>query len=110
MQFSIQLANDDSQIQDVDIWLRKNGSDVAGSNSKFSIDSKHGSVKGHVIAALNFNIELAKNDYVEIVWRTENTGVSIEHFGTSAMSLTWRGCRPNASYRCLKRATRPRPE
>ena len=25
---------------------------------KFSVDSKHGGVKGHVIAALNFNIEL----------------------------------------------------
>jgi hypothetical protein len=24
------------------------------------------------------------NDYVEIMWRTENTGVNIEHFGTSA--------------------------
>ena len=79
VQFSIQLANDDSQIQDVDIWFKKNGSDVAGSNSKFSVDSKHGSVKGHVIAALNFNIELAKDDYVSLAWATSSTLVTIEH-------------------------------
>ena len=79
VQFSIQLANDDAQIQDVDIWFKKNGSDVAGSNSKFSVDSKHGSVKGHVIAALNFNIELAKDDYVSLAWATSSKLVTVEH-------------------------------
>ena len=79
VQFSIQLANADSQIQDIDIWLRKNGSDVAGSNSKFSVDSKHGSINGHVIAALNFNIELAKDDYVSLAWATTSTSVTVEH-------------------------------
>ncbi len=29
------------QIQDVDIWFKKNGSDVAGSNSKFSVEGKN---------------------------------------------------------------------
>jgi hypothetical protein len=79
IQFSIQFANDDSQIQDVDVWFRKNGTDVAGSNSKFSVDSKHGSVKGHLIAALNFFIQLAANDYVEIMWATTSTSVTVEH-------------------------------
>jgi len=77
-QFSIQFANDDSQIQDVDVWIRKNGSDVASSNSRFSIDSKHGSVKGHVIAALNLFVDLAANDYIELVWATSSTLVIIE--------------------------------
>lgn len=84
VQFSIQLANADSQIQDVDVWLRKNGSDVAGSNSKFSIDSKHGSIDGHVIAALNFYIELAKDDYVSLAWATTSTLVTVEHIPTQS--------------------------
>lgn len=79
IQFSIQFANDDAQIQDVDVWFRKNGTNVAGSNSKFSIQSKHGSIKGHLIAALNFYIDLAANDYVEIMWATTSTSVIIEH-------------------------------
>jgi len=82
IQFSIQFANDDSQIQDVDVWFRKNGTDVAGSNSKFSVDSKHGSIKGHLIAALNFFIQLAANDYVEIMWATSSTLVTVEHLPT----------------------------
>ncbi|MFV1309958.1 hypothetical protein, partial [Klebsiella pneumoniae] len=42
VQFSLQFANDNVAIQDVDVWLRKNGSDVAGSNSKFSVPNSHG--------------------------------------------------------------------
>jgi hypothetical protein len=80
VQFSIQLANDDSQIQDVDIWFKKNGSDVAGSNSKFSVPArKSASIYGNIIAALNFNIELAKDDYVSLAWATSSTLVTIEH-------------------------------
>lgn len=79
IQFSIQFANDDTQIQDVDVWFRKNGTDVAGSNSKFSVPNSHGGVDGHLIASLNFFIELAANDYVEIMWATSSTLVTIEH-------------------------------
>lgn len=78
IQFSIQFANTDTQIQDVDIWFRKNGTDVANSNSKFSIPNSHGGTNGHLIAAMNFWIEMNANDYTEIMWRTSNTTVSIE--------------------------------
>ena len=82
LQFSIQFANTDSQIQDVDVWFRKNGTDIAGSNSKFSVPNKHGSINGHLIAALNFFVALAKNDYIEIMWATTSTSVTIEHLPT----------------------------
>ena len=78
LQFSLQFANDDVQIQDVDVWIRKNGSDVAGSNSKFSIPNSHGGTDGHLIASLNYYIELAKNDYVHLAWATTSTNVTIE--------------------------------
>jgi len=94
VQFSLQFANDDSQIQDVDVWFKKNGSDVAGSNSKFSIDSKHGSVKGHLIASLNFNIELAKDDYVSLAWATTSTLVTVEHL--AAQTTPTRPVTPSA--------------
>jgi len=78
LQFSIQFANTDTQIQDVDIWFRKNGTDIANSNSKFSVPNSHGGTNGHLIAALNFYLELAKNDYVQIMWATTSTQVTIE--------------------------------
>lgn len=79
VQFSIQFANTNVAIQDVDVWFRKNGTDVAGSNSKFSVPNSHGGTDGHLIAALNFYIQLAANDYVQLMWSTTSTDVSIEH-------------------------------
>jgi hypothetical protein len=85
LQFSIQLKNTTNDGQDVDIWFRKNGTNIDNSNSRFHLVARKGSGDpSHIIAALNFFVDMAANDYVEIVWRTENTGVSIEAFGTSA--------------------------
>jgi len=78
IQFSLQFANADNQIQDVDLWFRKNGSDVAGSNSKFSVPNRHGGTDGHLIAALNYYIQLAAGDYVQLMWSTTSTLVTIE--------------------------------
>jgi len=78
IQFSFQFANTDTQIQDVDIWFRKNGTDIANSNSRFSIPNSHGGVDGHLVAAMNFWVELAANDYAEIMWSTSSTQVSIQ--------------------------------
>lgn len=82
LQFSAQFTNTDTSIHDVDVWFRKNGTDIAASNSKFSIPNSHGGVDGHSIAALNFFVPLAKNDYVEIAWATNSTQCFIEALGT----------------------------
>jgi len=84
LQFSIQFKNTTNDGQDVDVWFRKNGTNIANSNSRFHPPPrKSAGDPSHIIAALNFFVDMAANDYVEIMWRTENTGVSIEHFGTS---------------------------
>jgi hypothetical protein len=84
LQFSIQLKNTTNSGQDVDIWFRKNGTNIPNSNSRFHPPARKGSGDpSHIIAALNFFINFAAGDYIEIMWRTENTGVSIEAFGTS---------------------------
>jgi hypothetical protein len=77
-QFSFQFVNTDTQIQDVDVWFAKNGTNIANSNSRFSIPNSHGGVDGHLIAAMNFWVEMQANDYVEIMWRTTSTAVSIQ--------------------------------
>jgi hypothetical protein len=84
LQFSIQFKNTTNDAQDVDIWFRKNGTNIADSNSRFSLPARRSSGDpSHLIAALNFFLELQANDYVEVMWRVTDTGVSIEHFGTS---------------------------
>lgn len=94
VQFSLQFNNTNVAIQDVDVWYRKNGSDVAGSNSKFSVPNSHGGTDGHLIAALNFNIELAKNDYVSLAWATTSVDVTIEHL--AAQTSPTRPATPSA--------------
>jgi hypothetical protein len=79
LQYSIQMENKDNAQHDVDIWFRKNGTNITASNSKFTVPArKSASIYGHVIGAINYFVELAANDYVEIVWRAENTNLSLE--------------------------------
>ena len=79
--FSIQFTNSDTQIHDVNVWLRKNDSgsngDVPASDSRFSITGSHGGVNGNVIGTVNFVLGLVAGDYLELMWATSNTGVSI---------------------------------
>ena len=83
VQFSVQLQNTDNAQHTVDIWFRKNGTNITASNSMFTVPArKSASIYGHLIAAINYFVELAANDYVEIVWRTESTTVSIEQLPT----------------------------
>lgn len=84
LQFSAQFTNTDSSEHDVSIWFRKNGTDIVRSNSEFTVHKKHGSVDGAVIAALNFFVDLASNDYVEIMWRASNTAVSIQQIAAQS--------------------------
>jgi len=82
IQFSAQFSNTDSQIQDISIWFRKNGTNVVGSNGEFSINERHGTIDGSLIAAFNLFIPLAKDDYAEIMWRASSTSVVLQHIPT----------------------------
>jgi len=86
LQFSIQVKNTTNSSADVDFWFRKNGTDIAKSNSRFGISARKSSGDpSHVIVALNFFVSMVANDYVQIVWRTSDVAVTIETFaaGTS---------------------------
>jgi hypothetical protein len=85
IQFSVQLINTTNDVQTVSIWFRKNGTNVANSNSEFGIKPRKSSGSAsQAIAALNFFIALQKDDYVELLWRPSDIGVSIEHFATQS--------------------------
>ena len=85
IQFSIQFKNTTNDGQDVDVWFRKNGTNIANSNSRFHVVARKSSGDpSHLVAALNFFVSLAANDYIEIMWNPTNVGVSIEHFAASS--------------------------
>ena len=85
VQFSIQFKNTTNDTQDVDLWFRKNGTNIDNSNSRFGLGPRKSSGDpAHMIGALNFFVSLAANDYVQIMWRPSDVGVIIEHFAASS--------------------------
>ncbi len=85
-QFSIQVKNTTNDGQDIEIWFRKNGTNIDNSNSRFHLPARKSSGDpSHTIAAMNFFASMNATDYIEIMWRVSDVGVSIEHYaaGTS---------------------------
>lgn len=86
LQFSLQFTNTTNASQDVDVWFRVNGTNIANSNSRYGLAPRKGAGDPfHVIMALNYFVSLNATNYIEIMWRTSDTGVSIEQYaaGTS---------------------------
>jgi hypothetical protein len=86
IQFSIQFTNTTNSSQDVDVWFRVNGTNSANSNSRFGFAPRKGvGDPFHIIAAMNYYLSLNALDYVEIMWRPTDVGVTIEQYaaGTS---------------------------
>ena len=86
LQFSLQFTNTTNASQDVDVWFRVNGTNIANSNSRYGLAPRKGvGDPFHIIMALNYFASLNATDYIEIMWRTTDTGVSIEQYaaGTS---------------------------
>jgi len=86
VQFSVQLENTTNAPVDIEIWFRKNGTNIAASNSRFGLAArKNPGDPFHVIAGLNLIVDLQVNQYVELVWRTSDVGAGIAAYtaGTS---------------------------
>jgi hypothetical protein len=85
LQFSSQFSNSDNSEQDVTIWLRLNGSDVAGSGGFVSIPKKHGSINGHVITSWNYLLDVVAGDYYELYWSTtDHTKVQMQFYAAGS--------------------------
>lgn len=78
VQFSAQVLNTDSQEHDVYFWFAKNGTAIADSAGRKTIQKKHGSTDGHLIAIWNIFVSLVANDYIELYWEATSTQVSLE--------------------------------
>ena len=93
LQFSAQFINSDTHDHDIDIWFRKNattptGAGIANSNSVFTIHSSHGGIDGRLIAGLNYMIQLAAADFVEIMWNGNDLGISIATIAAGSTPTT----------------------
>lgn len=84
LQFSSQFKNTNNAQEDVTVWLRINGVDLANSATQYTIPArKSAGIFGYCVASLTFFLDLTANDYVEILWIPTNTTVTMEHLPAS---------------------------
>lgn len=80
--YSVQLQNTTNDAQDIDFWWRYEGTDIANSNSRFSIPARKSTGNNsYLIAVTPTMIDItADGDYVELIWHVTDTGVSIQQY------------------------------
>jgi hypothetical protein len=86
LQFSTQFQNTDNQIQDISIWLRQNGTDIAGSTGLVSIPARKSASAGeeaHQITGWNYYVSMNEGDYIQIYWSTTLSSVTIQAYNAS---------------------------
>ena len=72
-QFSAQLDSTSGGDHIIYIWIRKNGTDVTDSASQVRLKGND----SELVAAWNWLINLAANDYVELMYSVDDTGIQI---------------------------------
>lgn len=79
---SFQLTSGSASVKNVWFWFRKNGVDIANSALVTSIDS------GTAIRAPSRSllISLAANDYVELMWASDSTNVTLDAIAATAFA------------------------
>lgn len=81
VKYSLQLTNSTNDGQYADIWIKKNGSNVSDSASRFYLVArKSASEPSHVVAFSNVFVDLAAGDYIEVAGSVTDVGVTLEHF------------------------------
>jgi hypothetical protein len=86
--YSIQFENDNNSTETVDIWLRYKGTDIAGTNSRFSLPPRKSTGDpSTLIAVTPIMVDVkADGDYAEIMWHPSDLGVTIEHYNAVTAS------------------------
>lgn len=86
--YSIQFQNTQNSLEYIDIWMRQNGTDVAGSNTRFAIPARKSvGNPAYLVAVTPILIEVAAaNDYAQVMFCVSNTDVTVEHLPAVAYS------------------------
>jgi hypothetical protein len=73
IQFSAQLDKTDSGTDEIIIWLRKNGSDLTDTATTVTLAGNN----AKNVAAWNWFVNSAANDYYQIIWQSADTDVRL---------------------------------
>jgi hypothetical protein len=73
IQFSAQVDKTDSGTDEIWIWLRKNGTDINDSATSIQLIGNG----AHYVAAWNFFVNAAANDYFQLMWYSPDANVRL---------------------------------
>jgi hypothetical protein len=76
LQFSAQLEKTDNGIDTVYIWFKKNGTNVPRSTTSLDVLKQAGG-SGRFVAAWNYIDILNANDYIEIIWQSDDINMQL---------------------------------
>lgn len=83
---SIQLTNISNNTSEVDVFLKKNGTTVANSNTRIDLQPrKSASVPYHGCFTIEFQLTVAANDYTEIFWSADHLGITVDTIPANAI-------------------------
>lgn len=79
---SNQYTSSNSSSKDVQTWLRVNGTDVTDSNSYVTLNGNG----VNVIFSTTYSLSLLAGDYVQVMWASNDTAVSINYIAATGYS------------------------
>jgi hypothetical protein len=71
IQFSVQLLSFDSQIDDVTLWFRQNGTDIPNSAGVVSVPAIHAGRPGAAIVSWNIVLPVNAGDYIQLLMASQ---------------------------------------
>lgn len=77
IQFSAQLYKHTGGSSDaaVNAWLRKNGTNVANTDTRWNVENDF----RYVVAIVNFFVDASAGDYYQLVWMTDNANADLHY-------------------------------
>lgn len=81
IQWSGQFQNSSNSLENVYVWLRINGTNLAGSTGYISLNArKSENVPAHLIVGWNYFLRFEAGQYLELMWSASSTTVSLESY------------------------------
>lgn len=81
---SLQFANSDTANHNVNVWLRKNGTDIAASNTVVNVPKAADG--GNTFFQIVVYVQVTAGQYVELMWLPTNTAVTLDYIAAGAIA------------------------
>lgn len=81
---SLQFANSDTTNRNVNIWFRKNGTDIANSNTVISVPKVADG--GNTFFQVVLYEQVTAGQYIEVMWLPTNTAVTLDYIAAGAVA------------------------